>query len=365
MKPLSPSAASRWMTCPASHYLSQKLPSLPSSDAANEGTLAHEFAAYALYESLMLVYPDAQSLTPPPPRPEEALATLEMLNGASQYSDAITLELGRHGGALKFGIEIPLESERLRGRADFIALAKDGAVFVVDYKFGGMPVPAHGNKQLGLYALLADRLFGITDNPVNIVGIIQPRATTADFVPMAATWDTPRVQPDDYAPAIDAAYNANENTLCVPSEHCHWCPARSVCLSNVANRLLLAAWIAGDAGNAQMASNEQIGAWLTALKAIDGVADDLSRIAKAKIKNGETIEGWRVSNRKKVDWMIAGETLDEKATLLAEVLEVPKETLIKQTLRTPSDVAKTVPTEKLQKVTTEMTTPFLIASKKS
>ena len=59
-KPLSPSAAARWIACPGSHYVAQQLPTLPSSPAAEEGTMAHAFAAWALYQSLALAYPDAE-----------------------------------------------------------------------------------------------------------------------------------------------------------------------------------------------------------------------------------------------------------------------------------------------------------------
>ena len=41
---LSPSAAARWINCPGSIRLSEKVPPPPSSDYADEGTLAHAVA---------------------------------------------------------------------------------------------------------------------------------------------------------------------------------------------------------------------------------------------------------------------------------------------------------------------------------
>ena len=45
---LSPSAAARWCACPGSEHIIRQLPRLPSTPTAEEGTLAHKFAAWML-----------------------------------------------------------------------------------------------------------------------------------------------------------------------------------------------------------------------------------------------------------------------------------------------------------------------------
>ena len=49
---LSPSAAHRWRACPGSQFIVSQLPRLPSTPAAEEGTLAHIFAAWMLANTL-------------------------------------------------------------------------------------------------------------------------------------------------------------------------------------------------------------------------------------------------------------------------------------------------------------------------
>lgn len=360
-KPLSPSAAARWMACPGSHYISQQLPPLPSTQAAEEGTLAHTFAAWALYQTILLAYPDAELVSEVPPEPEEALATEDMLSGAQTYADAVFSELAGHGGIERYGIECPVEGfhGRVKGRADFIAWTKDHTAFVADYKYGGEHVPAVGNAQLAVYARCALMMWPSTSVRV---GIIQPRSEAAELLPVAASWwDGEGIHGID--DAVTAAYDANSNTLRTPGAHCRWCPARSVCIAAVAEPLLLACTAAGQAEANKDATDEQIGAWLTALKRVDKVADDLSRIAKARISDGATIPGWRISWRKKLDWDTDEKDPRAAAQSIAERLGIDHEDLLKLSVKTPAEMKKTLPAEAIASVTRETATSALIGSK--
>ena len=48
----SPSAAERWIGCPASHLRSLAVPRLPSSVYSERGTLLHDLAAFAVLRTL-------------------------------------------------------------------------------------------------------------------------------------------------------------------------------------------------------------------------------------------------------------------------------------------------------------------------
>lgn len=361
-KPLSPSAAARWLACPGSHYVAQQLPPLPSSPAAEEGTLAHAFAAWVLYQSLALAYPDAELVSPAPPEPEEAIATEEMLSGAQTYADAVLAELAGHGGIDAYGIECEVTGYggMVKGRADFIAWAKDRTAFVADYKFGGEPVPAKNNPQLTIYGYCA--AFMRVSHAVR-VGIIQPRAETADFLPAAASWANADFSGGGLTDAVARAYEADANTLRTPGEHCRWCPARSVCLAAVAEPLLLACTAAGQAEMQQDATDEQIGAWLTAIKRVDKVADDLSRIAKARISEGAEIPGWRISWRKKLDWDTDEKDPRAAACEIANRLGIDHEDLLKISLKSPAEMKKTLPADAIASVARETASSALIGSK--
>ena len=350
------------MACPGSHYISQQLPPLPSSTAAEEGTLAHTFAAWALYQTILLAYPDAELVSEVPPEPEEALATEDMLSGAQTYADAVFSELAGHGGIERYGIECPVEGfhGRVKGRADFIAWTKDHTAFVADYKFGGEHVPAVGNPQLAVYARCACQMHVST---AVRVGIIQPRSEAAELLPVAASWwdfDKTDRGLDD---AVMRAYDADAETMRAPGEHCRWCPARSVCIAAVAEPLLLACTAAGQAEASKDATDEQIGAWLTAIKRVDKVAEDLARIAKARISDGADIPGWRISWRKKLDWDTDEKDPQKCACEIAERLGIDHEDLLKVSVKTPAEMKKTLPTDAIASVTRETATSALIGSK--
>ena len=362
IKPLSPSAAARWIACPGSHYVAQKLPPLPGSPAAEEGTLAHTFAAWALYQAIMITYPDAELVSPAPPEPEEALATDEMLSGAQTYADAVIAELAGHGGLDAYGIECEVTgyADMVKGRADCIAWSTDKTAFVADYKYGGEPVSAHGNPQLSIYGNCAA---GMRTPRAVRAGIIPPRADTADLLPAAAAWADVDITDGALTDAVIRAYSADADTLRAPGGHCRWCPARSVCIAAIAEPLLLACTAAGMAEQNKDATDEQIGAWLTAIKRVDKVADDLARVAKARISGGSEIPGWRISWRKKLDWDTEEKDPRAAANDIAGRLGVDPEDLIKISVKSPAELKKTLPEDAIASVTRETVSSALIGSK--
>lgn len=361
-KTLSPSAAARWIACPGSHYIIQQLPPLPSTPAAEEGTLAHTFAAWMLYQAMSLAYPDAELISDVPPEPEEAIATEEMLSGAQTYADAVLAELAGHGGVERYGIECEVRgfNGRVKGRADFLAWTNDHTAFVADYKYGGEHVPAVGNPQLAVYARCACQMHVST---AIRVGIIQPRTEAADLLPVAASWWDFDKTDRDLDDVVTAAYDADAETMRAPGGHCRWCPARSVCMAAIAEPLLLACTAAGQAEANKDATDEQIGAWLTAIKRVDKVAEDLARIAKARISDGATIPGWRISWRKKLDWDTDEKDPQKCACEIAERLGIDHEDLLKVSVKTPAEMKKTLPTDAIASVTRETATSALIGSK--
>ena len=148
-----------------------------------------------------------------------------------------------------------------------------------------------------------------------------------------------------------------------PGAHCRWCPARSVCMAAIAEPLLLACTAAGQAEANKDATDEQIGAWLTAIKRVDKVAEDLARIAKARISDGADIPGWRISWRKKLDWDTDEKDPQKCACEIAERLGIDHEDLLKVSVKTPAEMKKTLPTDAIASVTRETATSALIGSK--
>lgn len=160
---LSPSSAHRWMSCPGSVSLSRLFPD-ESSSYAEEGTLAHAWAAHLL---------DPQNQ----PQPAEALSS-DNLTFVQDY--VLFVERETAGGVCR--IEYPVSVSEVTGEAnakgtiDCAALV-NGTLKIIDLKFGkGVKVDAEHNTQLMIYAAGALPLFDVIDEVKDIeLTIFQPR----------------------------------------------------------------------------------------------------------------------------------------------------------------------------------------------
>lgn len=382
---LSPSSAYRWSNCPGSVHVCASLPKLPSSTAATEGTLAHAFAAAFIHRAVSEAWPRARCTSAAPECPDLAVSTEAMLNGAQLYADAVVAKISSLTAepVVAFGVEDEVgyhikdvdsgkDFALLRGRVDFWARTKDGVQIIVDYKFGGVPVPVKDNPQLLCYAACLSG-FGFTSKVV--LGIVQPNAEISDFSEYSCSrWHGYGASDVKHAfcehrrlfDAALAASNADTRTHRKTGDWCGFCPARSVCRARIGDRLLLAAIAAGEAEMAEDASNEQIGVWLDALKEIDTARDDLVRIAKARICGGENVPGWRVQTRRRAVWRgdIAGEgKAVEQAKRISAALGLDGDAvsmLVETSLVSPSKAKKFIPADALSALTSEAVSTALV-----
>jgi hypothetical protein len=153
------------MSCPGSVAAERHAPPAPSSTFADEGRHAHELFARCLTRGLA-----ADTVTTDP-------AILRSL--------ALSLDLARqilNGRA--FMVETwlrPLPGlPEIWGTSDLIGFSNIGPVdTVIDLKFGEGISVAADDVQLGIYALLATRIYGAVSDGVT-VWIIQPRCDHAD-----------------------------------------------------------------------------------------------------------------------------------------------------------------------------------------
>lgn len=368
---LSPSAAARWIACPGSENIIRQLPRLPSTPAAEEGTLAHEFAAWVLAGTFSEAL-GAAPINGMPKEPEQALATEEMLSGAQTYADSAFAKVCEIFGntapqiLVEGGCSYSERLIRIGGRLDFAAISAD-TVMVVDYKFGGALVPVRDNPQLLTYALCMTQRFDIKPKRI-FVGIVQPRSEGTDFATHGAMWaeydaDGFGSIAEDIKAAAREACNADDRSPRATGDHCKYCPARSVCRAAIGEKLLLAAIAAGESQMSEDATNEQIGRWLATLKEIDYARDDLARVAKARMEKGETVPGWRLQRRKSLRWpeAVTNGTVDEAVGWLAEHLDARAEDFITRSVKSPAQMAKVLPKETIAKVAEETTTTALVA----
>lgn len=217
---LSPSSASRWLTCTPSARLEALMPDTTSA-YAEEGTKAHDLAARMLYDD---------------PRYEQLFneAPADMAEAVQVYVDTVRAKYAAAERRNKDAILLIEERLDLTdyvpdgfGTADAVVIA-DGTMEVIDYKHGkGVRVDAFKNKQMMLYALgaLAQMALLYDIHTVRMT-IVQPRMDNISEYEMTAeelqAWGSTVL-----AKQARAAYDG-EGTL-VPGPHCTFCKAKASC----------------------------------------------------------------------------------------------------------------------------------------
>lgn len=167
---LSASSAHRWIACPASVQASRGMPD-NAGQAAEEGTAAHELAEQCLRKGL---------------EPHEFIGAdfngfrvgLEMANLVKIYTDYCR-SLPQSFTFVERKVDYSLWVPDGWGTADYISI-KEGEAWVVDLKFGRVPVKADCD-QLKCYALGVHYEFGF-DSQIDTIHmtIVQPRLGSID-----------------------------------------------------------------------------------------------------------------------------------------------------------------------------------------
>lgn len=215
--PLGASSAERWMNCPGSVALIQKLEMRQSdeSEFAKEGTLAHEFAAKCLDSGR-----DAWEELELPWLPH-------MVEPVQVYLDEVrSLDVA----SSRMFLENKISSKRhplFYGTVD-AAILDGNCLHIRDFKFGaGVVVEVEGNPQILYYAFGMLQRFPAVETVT--LGIVQPRAHHAAgpvrVVEVTAT-EVRRWAEHELFPAMDAVQFDSRLT---PGPWCRFCPAKLIC----------------------------------------------------------------------------------------------------------------------------------------
>lgn len=158
---LSPSSAKRWLHCHPSARLAETV-ERKSSVYADEGTLAHEMAEYALTKFIEGIYePILDEMPVKPEHVQHPLYSLEMPEQVKKYVEFIVEKfyfLQKEAGS---GVSILLEKKYDIGKyapscfgSCDATLISNSILEIIDLKYGsGVRVDADNNEQLMLYAL--------------------------------------------------------------------------------------------------------------------------------------------------------------------------------------------------------------------
>ena len=309
---LAPSMAHLWGKpggCRAAPMLQAQHPEREESEAAREGTAAHEPAASFAAATLKGQRPDpAQWLGKK--ASNGVIYTQEMIDGAEVYADDIRAEAIARGvfGGDAIGVEQSVMLPRIHplngGTPDFWMHDKRNmALLLWDYKFGFRDVDAFENWQLMNYAaLVLDHLGinGATEQGYTVVlKVVQPRSFKR-----GGPVDTWTVKATDLRPYWnDLAHGATEATAldapARPGSHCLDCSARHACpaLRKAAGAAMQHAQSVTAEQLDDMALSLEMG-WLSDAKdLIEARLSGLQEETQERIRQGAVVPGWSAQPR--------------------------------------------------------------------
>lgn len=316
---LGASKAAQWLGCPPSVMWEQEFPEPPSSEAAEEGTLAHAIAE----EHLRRIMAGKKVATSKKLK-EDPLYRPVMEEHVAIYTDYIMEELTAAKAVTPDAllvIEDRVDFSRFVpdgfGTADCVLIA-DGHLQVFDFKYGkGVPVEAYNNPQLRLYgvgALLAYEMLYSIDRVT--MHIIQPRLDSITSETLTAQelmeWAEKQVAPK----AELAAKGEGEHT---PGEHCRWCRCKNICRAYAQEQLRIAKLRFDEPEHIERNPNElspeEIAEILSGVDSLTRWAKSIKEYALDQAVNyGETFPGYKIvlgrSNRVIADEGAALEALD-------------------------------------------------------
>lgn len=231
---LSPSSAKRWINCTPSALLAEAAGS-KSSVYAEEGTLAHEIAEYALTQYLEGIYDPIidEALPIKDEHLKNPLFSTDMANYIRDYCDYVigeNYEMQKADGLSEMFLERKVDITNYApdsfGSVD-VTLVSDKTIRIIDLKYGaGVKVFADHNEQMMLYALGALKA-AASQNITNIrMTIAQVRLDHYD------TFEMSKGELLDWAekvlkPAAKAAIQGKGKQ--VIGSWCGFCPVKAQC----------------------------------------------------------------------------------------------------------------------------------------
>ena len=304
---LGPSNAYQWAACPPSARLSEGLPDT-GSEAAKEGTLAHELAELKLRNYFHSVDFGKRKLAAAVKKlKENPLWDDEMMGYTDDYMDFVK------AAALSFPAEPTVAIEKKVDISEYVPecfgtadclLIGGGVIHVIDFKYGKSPsgrVEAENNLQMQLYALgawTASRMLYRVDRIR--MSIVQPRlpdGITEWEIPLeklleTGEWIRERAQ---LAWKGEGEYHPDEKT-------CRFCRAKSRCRARAEKNIEMA-FAPAKGKLPPLISNKEMGEYLLQGQDVAKWLSDLQDCALQECLAGRDVPGWKaVEGRSTRKW---------------------------------------------------------------
>lgn len=306
---LGPSKAYQWMACTPSARLEEGFPDT-SSEAAKEGTLAHELAELKVRNYFYSVEFGKRKLTAAINKLKKDHPDVwqeDMMGYTDEYlefirSVALALPSAPYA-TIEKQVDLTAYIPDGFGTADCILIHGD-TIHVIDFKYGKNPngrVSAERNPQMQIYALGAYEAYKML-YPIRrvVLSIVQPRLPDG-----TTTWETTLEDLLEFGQIVkDKATLAmrGEGDFAPGEKTCRYCKAKGVCRARAEENVRLA-FADGYRKKPPLISNEELGEYLRQGGDIAKWLSDLQDIALRKCLAGEEVPGWKaVEGRGSRDW---------------------------------------------------------------
>jgi uncharacterized protein DUF2800 len=285
------SSAARWMNCSGSVALCEKAPPRESSEAADEGTAAHELLEACVLDASHARHFLGQKFN-------GFTVTGEMADAVQTAVDWAFRKREEIGGIIEVEQKFDLSElfPGLYGTNDINIFKRGKRLVVCDYKHGQTAVEVQENKQLLFYALGAARKHNFEFEDVEMV-IVQPRCphpagpirswiVKKEYL---VSWGTVLVEA--------ARLTQSPGAPLYRGEWCRYCPAKGICPKQneaVEKALDISTNNVIRLPEVTALTDLQMVKILEGKKLIEDFIDNVQRAALHRLKNGEKIEGLKL-----------------------------------------------------------------------
>ena len=284
---LRPSSASRWIACPASARLSEKIPYEPSGEAAQIGTAIHSLAetCWQLDQDPMdFVGKTIDGIVITKENAEFALTHIRTVAALGAELGTVNVE--------QFGVAFSNDLVRVAGTADVVAFNEDKSIIeIADLKTGRGWVDAD-SAQMKIYALGVLKKKYLSKNFETVrLTIVQPTTGENRTYVMTAT------ELYDWAdnvlmPAVNAAVKGT--TEPTPSkEACQYCPAKMICPAQT--KALAAVPVTADVTTL---TPDQVSDLLDKAELVEDFITALRKQATKTLTEGGVLRGWQMAPKR-------------------------------------------------------------------
>ena len=336
---LSASASKRWMACPPSARLEEKLRGIfgdASSPYAREGTLAHAVAELKLRRETGEINDFRYR------EQRKALGTIprEMDAATDDYVDIVLSKLYE---ARRSCLDARLFIEQRLDFSDWVPkgfgtgdaiVVSDAVLEVNDLKYGeGVRVSAEGNSQARLYGLGALSEFGpLYDFPIVRNTIVQPRVSEGPVTTETLTREELLAWGETVRPVAQQAWRG-EGTF-RPGDHCQFCAARAICAARVAESMRV---LTRGFETPGLIPDEDIPGILAVLDTAEAWIRDVRAYAKNQALRGMRWPGYKLVRGRKGNraWSDEEQVVDQLSRA-----GIPESEYLDRKLRSPGDLEK-------------------------